>query len=299
MICPNCSALCDENHLFCHQCGTRLVETEALQPIEPLQPDTDSIIPAEELPPEVNALPNDPDTALSDPADIAAEAPADEMAAVPAEPDMPATPGIPESPTPAPKGRLWPAFLALGLMIVSGLALFFLIPGSSSQPGAPTNPDSSNQAWFTVENGELTFHEELYAGGPELEIPSSVNGQTVTAIADYAFSGASTLTTVILPDTVTRIGDYAFSGCKALRGIYIPTSVTHIGVYAFADCDDLEAIYLPGDLQNLGHGALDSCDSLHYILFNGTYSQWNSLYTGYFNSNVELHTIDGVYYSRP
>lgn len=211
---------------------------------------------------------------------------------------VPKTTVIPDKPVPAPaaappvkKGRLWPPLLALAIMISLGTLLFFLLPGGVS--------GSADQNYFTVEDGILSFHPEYYNGSSELVIPDTVNGQTVIAIADYAFSGVDSITAVVLPSTVRHIGDYAFSSCQDLRGVYVSTSVTTIGVYAFADCDALEAIYLPGGLEYMGHGALDSCNSLRYILFDGTYSQWASLYSGYFVSSVELHTIDGIYYTRP
>ena len=207
---------------------------------------------------------------------------------VPAE--QPAEPSAPK----APKGRLWPPLLVLAAMITIGTLLFFLLPGDAAPSGDP-----GSMSCFTIEHGVLSFHPEFYTGSSELVIPETVNGHTVIAIADYAFSGQDTITTVILPNTVTRIGDYAFSSCHGLRGIYIPASVTEIGVYAFADCDSMEAIYFPGSLQTLGHGSLDSCDHLRYILFDGTYAQWMMLYQGYFLTTVELHTIDGVYYTRP
>lgn len=197
-----------------------------------------------------------------------------------------------EAPVPK-KGRLWPPLVILAVMITVGSLLFFLIPLGASSSG------NSSMPWFTVENGTLSFHPEYYFGSRELTIPETVNGQKVTAIADYGFSGADSITTVILPDSLVRIGDYAFSGCTELRGVFIPSSVRSIGVYAFADCDSLEAIYLPGSLEALGHDALSSCNSLHYIIFDGTYDQWAALYNGYFISSVELHTIDGIYYTSP
>lgn len=282
MICPICAAQCGENHLFCHQCGSRL-------------PESVDAAPAADIPEEVLVPEADPVPAEQEPqAPPAPETPTVIQEYVP-EPTAPA----PE-PTPTPKkGKLWPPLVILAAMICVGTLLFFLIPGTAADPSDPTLSTSPASVWFTVENGVLSFNAEEYDGPAELEIPSTVDGQTVTAIADYAFSGEDGITTVILPESVTKIGDYAFSSCKGLRGIYIPSTVTSIGVYAFADCDALEAIYLPGTLETMGHGSLDSCDGLHYILFDGTYAQWNRLYSGYFISNVELHTIDGTYYAHP
>lgn len=266
MICPKCSAVCDEELRFCDACGADLISHE------------------EDIP--VILVVEHNHSASAEP-----EAPVIAPEYVP-EPAAPA-------PDPAPvskKGRLWPPLLILALMICAGTLLFFLMPGTTPDPSGPADPSAS---WFTVENGVLSFHAEHYTGSAELTIPETVDGQTVTAIADYAFSGQDAITTVILPETVTVIGDYAFSSCQSLRGIYIPTGVRSIGVYAFADCDSLEAIYLPGDLEELGHDSLDSCDGLRYILYNGTYAQWTRLYSGYFTSDVELHTIDGTYYAQP
>jgi hypothetical protein len=44
---------------------------------------------------------------------------------------------------------------------------------------------------------------------------------------------------VTIPDSVTSIGSYAFSGCTSLTSIIIPDSVTSIGNYAFSNCTSL------------------------------------------------------------
>lgn len=50
-------------------------------------------------------------------------------------------------------------------------------------------------------------------------LPDTINGYTITAIADNAFSGCSSLKTVYLPSAVTSIGTYAFRNCTALTNI--------------------------------------------------------------------------------
>ena len=69
-----------------------------------------------------------------------------------------------------------------------------------------------------------------YTGsGGAVDIPSNIVGKTVTRIADYAFIGISSLTSVTIPNTVTIVGQLAFSACSSLTSVTIPASVTSIG----------------------------------------------------------------------
>ncbi len=62
-----------------------------------------------------------------------------------------------------------------------------------------------------------------------LEIPSSLDGHTVTEIGAFCFAFNDKLTSVTIPDTVTKIGSAAFYGCMLLADINIPDSVTELG----------------------------------------------------------------------
>ncbi|MGN0449607.1 MAG: dockerin type I repeat-containing protein [Ruminococcus sp.] len=48
---------------------------------------------------------------------------------------------------------------------------------------------------------------------PPVVIPETINGKTVTAVADYALLGTTHPSLVTVPKTVTSIGDYAFGFC--------------------------------------------------------------------------------------
>lgn len=280
MFCPYCGNSCDDSHRFCYRCGNPLPELPLHAAEAQPEPIPESAIPE---PQPVVETPAPEIIAQTD------EFPTDEPQALDES-----TEEIPAESTPATaKGRLWPPVLILGIVACFGLVVYFLSNFTASPAPQSATP------WFSVSNGELTFHQEYYTGEEELVIPAVVDGQTVSAIADYAFSGCDRLSTVVLPNTVIRIGDYAFSGCEALRGIYIPSSVKLIGNYAFADCNAMEAIYIPGNLERMGNEALNSCDTLRFILFDGTCAQWNELYSGRFVTEVELHATDGVFYARP
>ncbi len=109
-------------------------------------------------------------------------------------------------------------------------------------------------------------------GGTDVVIPSQIDGKTVVAIGDYAFTKDGVIptltaynndykvsllsynsnnnyvvkplqnpapieglgiTSLVIPNTVTSIGRHAFEGNK-LTNVEIPSSITEIGNYAFA-----------------------------------------------------------------
>lgn len=68
-----------------------------------------------------------------------------------------------------------------------------------------------------------------------LSIPSVINEQTVTSIADNAFFNNSSIEKIVIPSGVTTIGSSVFEGCTSLTTVVIPSTVTKIGVAAFSN----------------------------------------------------------------
>lgn len=71
----------------------------------------------------------------------------------------------------------------------------------------------------------------------------------VTKISDYAFSGATYLTSITIPQSVSAIGEHAFSGCTGLRQISFTDSVETIGENAFEGCEEV----ITYDNQGIGY----------------------------------------------
>jgi hypothetical protein len=64
----------------------------------------------------------------------------------------------------------------------------------------------------------------------------------ITSLPNAFASGATGLTTVILPSTLTAINHSSFSGCSSLTTINIPSGVTAINSSTFSGCSSLTEI---------------------------------------------------------
>lgn len=180
------------------------------------------------------------------------------------------------------KGRLWPPILILILMFAFGTAVYSM---SMNTPALDT-------PWFSIRDGALYFDGSQYTGGPELEVPATVDGQTVTALGDYCFFDCDKLSTVTLPDTVETIGICAFYDCDWLRGIKGPEALRIIGSEAFYSCGSLEAIYIPGSVASIGEDAFDECKALRHIFYGSQRQEWASLYPEKINEKAQIYVID-------
>ncbi len=106
-------------------------------------------------------------------------------------------------------------------------------------------------------NGDGTIDLIAYDGESlpeEYEIPSEVNGKTVTGIGEQFLWGESTIKKVVIPNTVKRIGLAAFGNMSALEEILFPSSVENIEGRQFFYDDNLRSVGFaegsPYEIQN-------------------------------------------------
>ncbi len=115
--------------------------------------------------------------------------------------------------------------------------------------------------YTTNTNGTLTL-DRCFGSPVAVEIASSVDGRSVTAIGREAFSYSTKLQSVQLPEGITEIGANAFYYCSALKSIVLPEGVASIGSSAFRYCSSMTAVTIPGTVRSIGAMAFSNCTKL-------------------------------------
>ena len=111
-----------------------------------------------------------------------------------------------------------------------------------------------------LEDGTVEITKFVSSSSTDIELPSVIDGKSVTSIGGRAFNAydieaCKNLTSIIIPDNVTSIGYDAFSGCTGLTSVIIPDSVTSIGGLAFYGCTSLTDVTIPASVTSIGGGA--------------------------------------------
>ena len=98
-------------------------------------------------------------------------------------------------------------------------------------------------AYELNDNGGVTITGIGTCEDTEIAIPKTIDGYSVTAIADKAFAEKSAITFIQIPETVQIIGTRAFYKCTGITEITIPESVWNIGTQIFQGCSNLTTVY--------------------------------------------------------
>lgn len=162
------------------------------------------------------------------------------------------------------------------LLVVTIIAVFMILTIYSSA-------NTSCDFIYTFLEYDGTARIDSYTGSAtDLEIPSSIDGYTVTIIGNNAFEGNHNLISVTIPDTVTTIYKEAFAYCSNLQNIALPNSIETIYYGAFRECTNLENMYYQGTSDDWMKIIFDRIDS------NPMYCAKNEYFNGELITNVIL-----------
>lgn len=168
-----------------------------------------------------------------------------------------------------------------------------LLPAQARDPGEQRSGD-----WGYTLSGSGATIQAFYGAGPAADIPETVGGQAVTAIASSALAGNTAITSLTIPSRVTQIGRAAFSGCTALSRIqFNAVNCTSIGMSCFDNagqnaaslsvafgpgvtavpagmfssllrdrCPRITAVTIPASVTEIGANAFAGCQHLSSII---------------------------------
>lgn len=110
--------------------------------------------------------------------------------------------------------------------------------------------------------GNIIIPSQVYYAGKAYV----VNFMYHTNMESGAFSGCTSLTSIVIPSSITKISFLSFSNCTSLTSITIPNGVKEIGSDAFKGCSSLTSIVIPNSVTKIGGGAFMGCTSLTSIV---------------------------------
>ena len=159
--------------------------------------------------------------------------------------------------------------------------LFCAVTAQGDEPKQLTNTDG----YVYVVNDDDTAEIVGYTGkGKDLEIPSVIDGHTVTKIGDSAFENNFQIFSVKIPGSIEILGWDCFSFCRKLKKVEIAEGVSTIQARSFYCCDKLQTINIPDSVASFGEGVFGNGRSLKEIRIS--------------DNHPLLIFVDGVLFSR-
>ena len=133
----------------------------------------------------------------------------------------------------------------------------------------------SEKIVFSVDaNGVLAGVSGLSGSDITVEIPSEVNGITVTEIGKDVFKDNKNVGRLIIPDSVTKLGYRMCSGCTALSEVRLPAGLTVIPDEAFDGCSSLRTVNFPDTLKEIRSDAFCGTDLTEFIAPDSLTDVW-------------------------
>lgn len=184
---------------------------------------------------------------------------------------------------------------------ISFLLSIVFVLGMAVPSFALTEYTSGDYKYIIGSVGESAIITEYAGNETHLEIPSEIDGYSVTEIYRGAFYDCDSLVEVTIPSSVVSVGNYAFSNCSSLEAVTISDGVLYLGMEAFSYCTELEKIFIPASVIDIGQFAFCACDKLGAFEVDAENKYYTSVEGVLLNKNVSklihypANKTDGIY----
>jgi len=151
-----------------------------------------------------------------------------------------------------------------------------------------TNTDGDKTCTITHQGSTTTEGSSYYNTytATSYEIPTTLNGYTVTQLGANAFRGCKNIQSVTFASgtAVKVIGNSCFRDCSALIKIELPTTVTKLGDRAFSQTHKMPTFTVPASVTEMAQNPFDGMKELREIVLA--------------EGNTAFKIIDGVLYDK-
>ena len=144
--------------------------------------------------------------------------------------------------------------------------------------------DEDNEYFYSDENGVIFSKDKtsLIRFPVKSDITEYTVPETVTSIADFAFSFGINLSFVCLPDNLKSIGEAAFAFCASLKAVDFPETLMYVDAMAFWECSLLNKLEFPEGVTSVCDcgsfyalekvsvpSTVDCVDGMSFVSING------------------------------
>ena len=136
----------------------------------------------------------------------------------------------------------------------------------------------------------LTGFSDYFDGSTTITLPSTIDGETVTAVSFYnAGSVKNTIISLTLPDSVTTLEYRAFYGCNNLETLDLGGGLTTVKYYAAYYCRSLSSVTIPETLKEIPYHMFAGCNNLASVNLPSTLETIG--YRAFYSSGLESISI--------
>lgn len=132
-------------------------------------------------------------------------------------------------------------------------------------------------------------------------VPRYYDNYKIVSVGNFALENNSKIRSVDFmeaPD-LSKIGMYAFSGCSSLESILVPDSISYVDVSAFRDCTALTDVVFYGNNNSVPVECFYNCSSLKNVRLSAYLNSIQSYAFSGCTSLEYLELLDTVEYIAP